>query len=90
MDNDEVRRVDFVAGQVHSLIGFALAVVNTHPDPANLQAHLEKADLAAVSIAGGQLVSDDFLKGMEDVAVRLRVSVESARQRRGAARTDPR
>ena len=90
MDIDEVRRVDFVAGQVHSLIGFALAMVNTHPDPTNLQAHLEKADLAAVSVAGGKFVSDDFLKGMEDVAVRLRVSVESARQRRGVARTDPR
>ncbi len=88
MNIDEAHRVNFLAGQVHSLIGFALAVVNTHPDPANLQAHLEKADLAAVRVAGGPLVSDEFLKGMEDVAVRLRVSVESARWRKGEPTTD--
>jgi hypothetical protein len=89
MNIDEEHRVNFLAGQVHSLIGFALAVINTHPDPANLQAHLETADVAAVSVAGGPLVSDEFLKGMEDVAVRLRVSVESARWRMGEPRTDP-
>jgi hypothetical protein len=85
---EEARRIDFLAGQVHSLIGFALAMVNTHPDPAKLQKHLEAADLAAVSVAGGLLVSDDFLKGMEDVAVRLRVSVETALQRQAIPPTE--
>jgi len=88
MDIDDVRLVDFLAGQVHSLVGFALAVVNTHPDPANLQAHLESADVAATRIAGGAHVSNDFLKGMEDVATRLRASVESARSRKGTPYTE--
>ena len=76
------KRLEFVAGQLHELLSFALAVINTHHDPANLEAHLKSADFAASARAGAQQVSDSFLEGMDDVAVRLRVAAETARQRK--------
>ena len=85
-NSDEVSRLDFIAGQMHELLSFALAVINTHQDPANLEAHLASADLAASAHAGAEQASDSFLAGMEDVAVRLRSAAETARQRKGEPR----
>jgi hypothetical protein len=87
--NSETRRVDYLAGQIQSLIGFTLAAINTHPDPANMQAHLETVDLAATANAGGVAVSETFLEGMRNVSERLQGAVEMARLRKGVPRTEP-
>jgi hypothetical protein len=74
--------VDFLAGQVHGLISAVLALISTHPDPATLERHLEAVNLAAQGRAGGEPVSDEFLEGMDDVAGRMKMTVEKARRRR--------
>jgi hypothetical protein len=66
-DTGEIQRVDFLAGQVHGLLAFALTVINIHPDPANFQAQLEATDLSATGRIGAELVSDVFLEGMADI-----------------------
>jgi len=85
----EDTRTDYIAGQVHGLIAFALAVISSHHDPANLEAHLASVSFAAGARAGAEPVSEDFLEGMEDVAGRLRKIAEKARLRKGAPRTHP-
>jgi hypothetical protein len=36
-------KLRFVDGQVHMLMGFLLAIIDTHPDPAELARHFEVA-----------------------------------------------
>jgi hypothetical protein len=79
---EAIEQLDHVSGQVHSLIGFALAVIRTHPDPSLLAKHLAMADLAATGRASAQLVSDDFLGGMAEVASLLKDTVEREAARR--------
>jgi hypothetical protein len=82
-------RTDFIAGQVHGLIAFALAIVATHPNPAALEEQLKTADLVATAKAGAEPVSEDFLDGMADVSWRLADLVGKARQRRDRPRSPP-
>jgi hypothetical protein len=72
----EAGRVDFVAGEVHCLIAFALALAATHPNRAALRTQFEKAKEVAVAIAEPQMISESFLEGLEDVARRLNAALK--------------
>jgi hypothetical protein len=65
---------------------FAFTVINTHPDLAKLQIHLETADLAATGRLVSEVVSDDFLEGMTDVMERLKKCAEMERLKSGLPR----
>ena len=83
MPRDNDARLDFVAGQVHGLVAFALAIIHAHPDPTALMKYLKVADMVAEGIAGGSTVSDDFLKGVDDVSGRLESAVQTVREHKG-------
>jgi hypothetical protein len=38
-------KLEFLAGRVHALVGFATAVITSHPNPMVLARHLESAEL---------------------------------------------
>jgi hypothetical protein len=76
----ESEKIEFLAGQIHALMGFALAVINTHPSPAQLSRHLDFAGEITLARAEGTLVSDHYVEGLQNVQDRLRRGVETALQ----------
>jgi hypothetical protein len=87
-EEDEARFL-FVAGQVHSLLTFALAAINTHPDPSSLGRHLQLGDTAATGRIGGEPIDESFLEGMADIAEKLKRCAERAEKRKETPRTPP-
>jgi hypothetical protein len=84
---EESARLEFVAGQVHALLAFALAVIETHPSPALLEQHLGLAQQAGLARAESTLLPDDFLDGQRDVMDRLQQRALRARERREGRNT---
>jgi hypothetical protein len=77
----ETENVHFLAGQVHGLIGFCIAVINTHPSPANLSQHIEAVEHVTLARVESTLVIEDFLDGVRNVFDRLKTAVASAEAR---------
>jgi hypothetical protein len=71
-------KIAFLGGQVHALIGFATALITSHPNLALLAEHLEKAGELNLARAESMPVADVYVEGVLDVKDRLREIVEIA------------
>lgn len=83
-DTRESENVQFLAGQVHALIGFCIAIINTHSSPAELSQHIEAAEHVTLAHVESTLVIEDFLDGVRNVFDRLKVAVADAEARQAA------
>jgi hypothetical protein len=86
-DTRETENIRFLAGQVHALVGFCVALINTHPSPADLTMHLEAVEHVTLARVESTLVIEDFLDGMRDVFDRLKTAVATAEARQEANET---
>jgi hypothetical protein len=77
-DTRETENVRFLAGQVHALVGFCIAIINTHPSPADLSQHLEAVEHVTLARVESTLVIEDFLDGVRNVFDRLKTAVANA------------
>lgn len=87
-DTRETENVRFLAGQVHALVGFCVAIINTHPSPADLSQHLEAVEHVTLARVESTLVIEDFLDGVRNVFDRLKTAVANAETRQ-AGQTAP-
>lgn len=67
----EVDRVDFLAGQVHALVSFALAAATTHREPLLLRAEYEKSSQTGLAKMEMSPASDRAVAGFQDVTRRI-------------------
>lgn len=74
----EAEKIEFLGGQAHALVGFALAVIYAHPAPAELARYLDLVGPATLARAEGEPVPDEYVAGVQDVQDRLRRGVEMA------------
>jgi hypothetical protein len=72
-------KLEFLAGQVHALVGFGLAAINTHPSLASLARHLDLAEKATLARVEASAATHDYVDGLRDVFDRLKTGLESAR-----------
>jgi hypothetical protein len=72
-------KIEFLGGQVHALIGFATALITSHPNLTLLAEHLEKAGELSLARAESVSVADVYVDGVLDVNDRLSKIVEIAR-----------
>jgi hypothetical protein len=80
-DTQETENVHFLAGQVHALVGFCIAVINNHPSPAQLGLHLDAVEHVTLAQVESTLVMEDFLDGVRNVFDRLKIAVADAEAR---------
>src|SRR5258708_40087070 len=80
-DPRETENVRFLAGQVHALGGFCIAIINTHPSPADLSQHIEAVEHVTLARAESTLVIEDFLAGVRHVFDRLKTAGANAEAR---------
>jgi hypothetical protein len=80
-DTNETENVHFIAGQVHALVGFCVAVINSHPSPEMLGLHLDAVEHVTLAHVESTLVMEDFLEGTRNVFDRLRAAVADAEAR---------
>jgi hypothetical protein len=80
-DTQETENVQFLAGQVHALIGFCIAIINTHPSPAELSQHIEAVEHVTLAHVESTLVIEGFLDGVRNVFDRLKIVVADAEGR---------
>jgi hypothetical protein len=71
-------KIEFFGGQIHALMGFALAVITEHSAVANLSRHLNFVSDVTLAQAENSLVSDRYIEGIQDVQRRLLRGVETA------------
>jgi hypothetical protein len=83
-DAGETKNVRFLAGQVHALVGFCVAIINTHPSAGELSQHLDAAEHVTLAHVESTLVIEDFLDGVRNVFDRLRDAVASAEARQAS------
>ena len=81
-DTHETENLHFIAGQVHALVGFCVAVINSHPSPEMLGLHLDAVEHVTLAHVESALVMEDFLEGTRNVFDRLRAAVADAEARR--------
>ncbi len=82
-----IQNLDFIAGQVHALLAFALASVHAHPNLTLLSIHISRAEQGALGRTEATTVSDDFLDGEIDVFERLKAVATADRTLRERCRT---
>jgi hypothetical protein len=80
-DTRETENVQFLAGQVHALVGFCIAIINNHPSPAQLGLHLDAVEHVTLAHVESTLVMEDFLDGVRNVFDRLKAAVSDAETR---------
>jgi hypothetical protein len=71
-------KLEFLAGRVHGLIGFATAIITSHPNLGVLAHHLKTVGEINLARAETELVSDEYVRGVEDVKGRVERAVEIA------------
>jgi hypothetical protein len=81
-DTKETENVHFIAGQVHALVGFCVAVINSHPSPEMLGLHLDAVEHVTLAHVEATLVMEDFLHGTRNVFDRLKAAAADAEARR--------
>ena len=64
-------RTFFVAGQVHALVSFALALARTHPDRELLLRAFEKSSQEGLAKAEIALTSEQVIVGFQDTAAKI-------------------
>lgn len=80
----ESEKIEFLAGQLHALMGFATANICSDPRLEELAEGIEKVGEVNLARVEGDLVSDEYVEGVLHVRKHLRQSVEIARaQRKG-------
>ena len=93
-EEDEItelkRKLEFVGGQVHLLVGFLLAVIDTHHDPDELGRHFEKVQQITLARTESTLVAEAYIEGQLDISQRLKPAIEKAQARKEAPRKDRR
>jgi hypothetical protein len=77
----ESENIRFLAGQVHALVGFCVAVINSHPSPAELGLHLDAVEHVTLAHVESTLVMEEFIDGMRNVFDRLKAAVADAEAR---------
>jgi hypothetical protein len=80
-DTQESENVHYIAGQVHALVGFCVAVINSHPSPEMLGLHLDAVEHVTLAHVESTLVMEDFLEGVRNVFDRLKAAVADAEAR---------
>jgi hypothetical protein len=75
---DQSEKIEFLGGQVHALVGFAHAVILSHPNLAVLAQHLERRGMANLAVAETSAVREEYVLGVEDIRDRLKLAVTSA------------
>jgi hypothetical protein len=80
-DTRETENVQFLAGQVHALVGVCIAIINNHPSPAQLGLHLDAVEHVTLAHVESTLVMEDFLDGVRNVFDRLKTAVTDAEAR---------
>jgi hypothetical protein len=80
-DTQESANVHFIAGQVHALVGFCVAVINTHPSPVELGLHLDAVEHVTLAQVESTLVIEDLLQGVRNVFDRLKAAAAEAEAR---------
>lgn len=66
----------YLAGQVHALTAFALAIAATHPDKNLLLSYFSRATESAMAQASATLVSDRFLEAIEDTSRKISAALK--------------
>jgi hypothetical protein len=77
-ESDNIR---FLAGQVHALVGFCVAAINSHSSPEVLGLHLDAVEHVTLAHVESTLVVEEFIDGMRDVFDRLKAAVADAEAR---------
>jgi hypothetical protein len=77
----ESENIRFLAGQVHALVGFCVAVINSHPSPGEFGLHLEAVEHVTLAHVESTLVIEEFIDGMRNVFDRLKAAVADAEAR---------
>jgi len=80
-DTRDTENVHFLAGQVHALVGFCIAVIHNHPSPSKLGLHLDAVEHVTLAHVESTLVREDFLDGVRNVFDRLKMAVADAESR---------
>jgi hypothetical protein len=75
----ESEKIEFLAGQVHALMGFTTAVVLSHPNVPLLAKGIETVAQANLALAEGIAVTDRYIDGIQDIwgAVRKAIAIAS-------------
>jgi hypothetical protein len=80
-DTRETENIHFLAGQVHALVGFCIAVIHNHPSPTELSLHLDAVEHVTLAHVESTLVMEDFLDGVRNVFDRLKTALADAEAR---------
>jgi hypothetical protein len=75
MDRDE--KIEFLGGQVHALVGFAHAIITSHPNLPVLARHIEEIGRVNLATAETAAVREEYVLGVEDIRDRLKAAVTS-------------
>ena len=67
---------EFVSGQVHALLAFALAIAKAFPDRPLLAAHFHAASQTGLAKIEPLLVSDDVARGFQTVSSQVSRALE--------------
>jgi hypothetical protein len=82
---NQSEKIEFLGGQVHALMGFAQAVIASHPDLPVLARRLEQIGTVNLATAETAAVREEYVLGVEDIRDRLKQAVTTAL----AQRTNP-
>jgi hypothetical protein len=75
---DQSEKIEFLAGEVHALMGFATAIVMTHPDISELAEQIEQTAQANLALAEGSVVPDEFVEGVQHIWDRIRKAIKTS------------
>jgi hypothetical protein len=67
----DAEKIEFLGGRTQALLGFAIAVIMSHPNPSVLAGNLEEIAEINLARAEAEPVTDDFVDGVLDIKARL-------------------
>jgi hypothetical protein len=77
----DAEKIEFLGGRTQALLGFAIAVIMSHPNPPVLAGNLEEIAEINLARAEAEPVTDDFVEGVLDIKTRLLRAVAMAQAR---------
>ena len=78
---NEKEKLEFVAGQVHMLVGFLLAVIDVHPAVDELAGLFETFEQVTLANTEATLISECYLDGQLDISRRLKRRLKTASEK---------
>jgi hypothetical protein len=81
-------KLEFLAGQVHALIGFCVAIIDDHHDIARLTKQIDRFEQLILAHIESTLVAEIYLDGARDVMDRLKKAVAMAQERQAVQNRD--